>query len=224
MDHLQRLSDDELLSEMRNTNENIAEIARERRRLIELQAAVQAETIRRRQEKFEASYEERRKDAIERGLPPAQTIQKATTTSAAQSRLSGLSIKLPGGRSPEKPVGQAVKIEAPQAPAIPDITVSDHAVVRFMERVMGFDFQPIREQILTPRIREAIKAGMTRIRVPNGTVAVRDYVVTTYLPVHDGHHRGPVKVRNQLEPGISARTGNLLKEWAEFNEEDDDVA
>lgn len=44
--------------------------------------------------------------------------------------------------------------------------VTDHALVRYMERVWGVDFEPIRAAILTEERRVAIQAGARRIHCP----------------------------------------------------------
>lgn len=41
--------------------------------------------------------------------------------------------------------------------------VSDHVVLRYMERVLGFDFGRIRSRILTHNVQMAIDVGANRI-------------------------------------------------------------
>jgi hypothetical protein len=42
--------------------------------------------------------------------------------------------------------------------------VSDHAVVRYLERFQGYDFNPVRAEILSPVVRAAIAQGITLLR------------------------------------------------------------
>lgn len=62
--------------------------------------------------------------------------------------------------------------------------IHDHLVVRWLERVEGFDLEPIRASI-RKRIPESLVAwaGTGTIPGPNGTrIIVRDGIVRTILP------------------------------------------
>lgn len=59
--------------------------------------------------------------------------------------------------------------------------VSDHALVRFLERHHGFDLDKFREEILTPVRVEAIKAGASTIKVGSTEMKVSDGVVVTVI-------------------------------------------
>ena len=58
-------------------------------------------------------------------------------------------------------------------------TVSEHAVVRYMERVMGFDIESLREKILTPTVMDAMKCGATKVKADNMTVWIKGNEITT---------------------------------------------
>lgn len=60
--------------------------------------------------------------------------------------------------------------------------VSDHAIVRYLERKHGFDFDAIRAEILTPDRAAAIRAGATSIRHDGVKFVVKDGVIVTTLP------------------------------------------
>ncbi len=60
-------------------------------------------------------------------------------------------------------------------------SVSDHAVLRYMERKYGFDVAAIRAEILTPERREAIRCGAKSITVEGMRFVVRDGTITTAL-------------------------------------------
>lgn len=61
------------------------------------------------------------------------------------------------------------------------VRVSDHAVVRYLERRYGFDFEGVRAEIATPQLRAAAKAGAAGWKVEGGTFKISDGTVTTYV-------------------------------------------
>lgn len=60
--------------------------------------------------------------------------------------------------------------------------VSDHAVIRYLERKHGFDFDGVRAEILTPDRVAAIRAGATSIRHDGIKFVVKDGVIVTTVP------------------------------------------
>jgi hypothetical protein len=64
-----------------------------------------------------------------------------------------------------------------------DTVVSDHAVIRFFERAMGFDIEQVRERIVTNSLNDAIKAtGDGKYPICEGLqVVVRNGVAVTVL-------------------------------------------
>lgn len=62
--------------------------------------------------------------------------------------------------------------------------VSDHAVIRYLERVYGFSFDEVRAEILTPDRASAIRAGASRISHGGVSFLVRDRTITTVLGPH----------------------------------------
>lgn len=62
-----------------------------------------------------------------------------------------------------------------------DIRVSDHAVLRYIERVLKFDVDAIRKQILTPERIGYIKAGASSINVDGTVFVVKDKTIVTTL-------------------------------------------
>jgi len=68
--------------------------------------------------------------------------------------------------------------------------VSDHALVRYLERVYGIDMDAIRSEILTPVVQIAEGFGCGTIIGKHGCrVMIRDGVVTTVVPKRQ-RHRG----------------------------------
>lgn len=59
--------------------------------------------------------------------------------------------------------------------------VSDHALVRYMQRVKRFDMDAVREEILTPDRIIAIENGCTSIKIDGVSFKVMDGVVVTVL-------------------------------------------
>jgi len=85
--------------------------------------------------------------------------------------------------------------------------VSDHAVLRYLQRVKGLDVDAVREEILTPAVHAAIRAGATRVSVEGVEFVVSDGVVTTAMKRSGRVHNGGVKgqSRNRRRRGREAR-------------------
>lgn len=65
--------------------------------------------------------------------------------------------------------------------------VTDHAVLRWMERYLDMDIEAVRACILTPERREAIECGAARIHLPEEGVSlvINDQgVVVTVAPLN----------------------------------------
>ncbi len=60
-----------------------------------------------------------------------------------------------------------------------NIGVSDHAVLRYLERKFNLDIESIRDEILTPTIRDAIKCGVTAVKVGGMSFRVANKTITT---------------------------------------------
>lgn len=59
--------------------------------------------------------------------------------------------------------------------------VSDHAVVRYLERKYGFSFEDIREELLTPAVLRAMEMGAEGIQMNGGTLKLKGRTVVTYV-------------------------------------------
>jgi len=59
--------------------------------------------------------------------------------------------------------------------------VSTHALLRYIERVLGVDVAAVEREILTPSNAAAIRAGATRIRTAGVDLVVKDQVVVTVV-------------------------------------------
>lgn len=60
--------------------------------------------------------------------------------------------------------------------------VSEHAIIRWLERVKGMDMEAIKEEILAGRQAQIRKLGTCTIKMPNGMrMIVRGHVVVTII-------------------------------------------
>jgi hypothetical protein len=69
-----------------------------------------------------------------------------------------------------------LQAEAERQPAI-----SDHALLRYMERKMGFDIEALKGQLLTKERIAAINAGASKIKVDGVEFCIRNKVITTVV-------------------------------------------
>jgi hypothetical protein len=74
--------------------------------------------------------------------------------------------------------------------------VTDHALLRWMERVKGIDLEAIRAEIATPDICAAIAAGARSVVTHGHTLVIENSLVITVLlpgmrPKHKGQRRVP---------------------------------
>ena len=59
--------------------------------------------------------------------------------------------------------------------------LSDHALIRFLERSMGIDMAALKARILNDTVKTAIKAGATAVTVDGVRLKVQDNVIVTVL-------------------------------------------
>jgi predicted nucleic acid-binding Zn-ribbon protein len=57
--------------------------------------------------------------------------------------------------------------------------VSDHAVIRYLERIHGFDFEKQRDELLTDTVRTAIGMGANKVKRDGYTLVIKDNTVVT---------------------------------------------
>lgn len=66
-----------------------------------------------------------------------------------------------------------------------DITVTDHALLRFLERVEGLDIEAVKDRIVTEALREQVKTlgGTGKFPIDGGCRAVMDNLrIVTVVP------------------------------------------
>lgn len=107
-------------------------------------------------------------------------------------------------------------------PVEPQIT--DHALLRFIERICGFDMAELRARILTPAIVAAIKGGAATVVVEGITFVVdtRDKVIVTTLGPDQctmGAYRMPMAVLadDDLRRGLEEYRIAEAKEHAQYD-------
>lgn len=59
--------------------------------------------------------------------------------------------------------------------------VSDHAVLRYLERKYGFTFEDVRSELLTPFVLQAMDVGAESVRMNGGTLKLKGRTVVTYV-------------------------------------------
>lgn len=59
--------------------------------------------------------------------------------------------------------------------------ISDHALVRWLERHHGIDMEMHRREMASPALRDAVAAGARGLKTTQGTFKIKDGVVTTFL-------------------------------------------
>ena len=63
----------------------------------------------------------------------------------------------------------------------PEPRVSDHALLRYVERVIGVDTEALRAEILTDGVRAALKSGATGVTINGVKFIAKDGVIVTTL-------------------------------------------
>lgn len=61
------------------------------------------------------------------------------------------------------------------------VDVTDHALIRYLERKHGFDFEPFRAEILTDTVKQAIELGATSVKVGGIDMKVSNKKITTVV-------------------------------------------
>jgi len=60
-------------------------------------------------------------------------------------------------------------------------TISDHALLRYMERVHGINVEALKADLLTDALVSAIKSGASGMQTPEGTFVIKGHSVVTFL-------------------------------------------
>lgn len=60
--------------------------------------------------------------------------------------------------------------------------VTDHAVLRYIERVLGFDVDAIRDRIMSKTVRDAIRSHAEAVTIDGYRYAIKAGAVVTIMP------------------------------------------
>lgn len=66
------------------------------------------------------------------------------------------------------------------------IEVSDHALVRYLERHLGHDLEAIRKEMVTPGVRAAVNVGAEGVKAHGGTLKIKGRTITTFITAKEG--------------------------------------
>lgn len=59
--------------------------------------------------------------------------------------------------------------------------ISDHAVLRYLERKYGFDFETVRKEMLTDTVVAGMRMGAEGVKFNGGVLKIKGNTVTTYI-------------------------------------------
>ena len=120
-------------------------------------------------------------------------------------------------RTPSRPALRLVPTEPkPTPPRVP--RVSDHAKLRLAEHLYGLDSDALERALLTPAVRNAIKAGAFLVRRPDGLRLriAEDGTIVTVLPKEVNkkmYQKG--RVVRTPEPDVRQQLAEQFREFAE---------
>lgn len=80
--------------------------------------------------------------------------------------------------------------------------ISEHALLRYIERAHGVDMTLLREHILSPRVVDAIRRGARSVRIDGVKFVIRNFKIVTVL--EDGGRSCPQDCRLIVESASSA--------------------
>jgi len=60
--------------------------------------------------------------------------------------------------------------------------VTDHAVIRYLERKHGFNFEGTRKEMLTPTVLAAMNMGAGSVKTEGGVLKIQGKTVVTFAP------------------------------------------
>ncbi len=93
--------------------------------------------------------------------------------------------------------------------------VSDHALIRYLERVHGVNLDPIRKEI-SDKVEGPAECGARRVVVDGATFEIRDKTVTTVLFKNAPPKITPPKAhatngrKRKYAAGLRGRNGDLV--------------
>lgn len=88
----------------------------------------------------------------------------------------------------------------------PEPKISDHALLRYVERIIGVDIDAMRAEIMTDMVKSALRAGATGVTVNGVKMVAKDGVIVTVLS-------------EEMRPKRKTQKG-----WRDLDSDLDDVA
>lgn len=80
--------------------------------------------------------------------------------------------------------------------------LSDHAIIRFLERSMGIDIDQLRARILSDTVKTAIKAGASAVTVDGIRMRVVDNTIVTVLETPAKHFKALPRAKRDDERSV----------------------
>lgn len=123
----------------------------------------------------------------------ALEVQLKQATASIPDPMAGVIVAEPAGIMPMEvvePIAPIAPVPMPQPKAFAP-RVSDHAVLRYLERASGMDFAAVRHKLLTPNVVAAMKAGARAVKVDGGRLIIKDDTVVTFAPKDPHQGRTP---------------------------------
>lgn len=81
-----------------------------------------------------------------------------------------------------KTENEITKIDERIKVLLADVVISEHAIIRYVERVMGINIEEVKSKILSAQTKNIIEnLGDGRYPIEGGFIAVRDNVIVTVI-------------------------------------------
>lgn len=120
----------------------------------------------------------RMRDDAQDKLARVETEIEAIKSEMA-ARLSGVNTNAHQLRSTLGQVSAEIARREARDAMVP--TISDHALLRYIERVHGIDTEAMKAALLTDALTGAIKSGASGMKTPEGIFVIVGSTVTTFL-------------------------------------------
>jgi hypothetical protein len=86
----------------------------------------------------------------------------------------------------------------------PEPRLTDHALLRFIERVYNIDIEAIKAKIMTPGMIQAIKSGATAFTVEGAKFKIADNCIVTVISTEKQKPKGSkIRAVDELEEGLA---------------------
>ena len=107
---------------------------------------------------------------LQKQLPELEAVTKQLQISMSDKQ-----------RELQKVRTEILNLQTTLSSSSPDIGVSDHAVLRYLEKKFNLDIKSIRDEILTPMVRDSIKSGAISVNTCGMKFKVSDKTIVTVI-------------------------------------------